>query len=115
MAGIIPAIFLFGYRYTYENPLFYQAYFRIENFINNPRSGGYNLTSPSAVSRWDLANISIKTFEAEPLFGMGGPREYNPFIGRHSSFFDSLAIYGLIGGGGALWPFCGRGGAQHGA
>jgi len=102
VAGIISAIALFGYQYTHDNPLFFQAYFRIENFIRNPKSGGYDLRDPIAVSRWELAQISIRTFQAEPLLGMGGPRDYNPFIGRHSSFFDTLAIYGLLGGGGAL-------------
>jgi O-antigen ligase len=100
LAVIIPIIFLLGYRYSHNNPLFYQAYSRIDTFVQDPRSGGYNTFG--AVSRWDLANISIKTFRAEPLFGMGGPRAYNPFIGGHSSFFDSLAIYGLLGGGAAI-------------
>jgi len=91
-----------GYQYTRNNPLFYQAYSRIQNFINDPQSGGYDLNIPGVYSRWYLAEISFETFQAKPLFGMGGPREYNPFIGGHSSFFDSLAIYGILGGGGAL-------------
>lgn len=102
VGGIVSTIGVFGYQYAQDNPLFYQAYFRIENFIRNPESGGYDLRIPTVTSRWDLAGISISTFQAEPLFGIGGPREYNPFIGGHSSFFDSLAIYGILGGGGAL-------------
>jgi hypothetical protein len=98
---MISAIGALGYQYTYDNPLFAPAYYRIENFIHDPESGGYTGVSRSA-SRWYLAEISIHTFQAEPLVGMGGPREYNPYIGGHSSLFDSLAIYGLLGGGGAL-------------
>ncbi len=102
VGGIISAIGMVGHQYTQDNPLFYQAYFRIQNFVRNPESGGYDLRNPAVMSRWDLAEISIRTFQAEPLFGMGGPRDYNAFIGGHSSFFDNLAIYGTLGGGGAL-------------
>lgn len=98
---VISAVILFGYQATYDNPLFSQAYYRIENFIRNPQSGGY-IGSSSSASRWYLAEISINTFQSEPFLGTGGPREYNPYIGGHSSFFDSLAIYGLFGGGGAF-------------
>lgn len=101
LALLLPTAAIAGYQYTHENPLFYQAYSRIENFIQDPQSGGYAGESLSA-SRWYLAEISIKTFQSEPLVGMGGPREYNPFIGGHSSLFDSLAIYGVLGGGGAI-------------
>lgn len=101
LAGVLPIFLLLGYRYTQNNPLFQSSYLRIENFVRDPESGGY-LGISNGVSRWYLAEISFKTFQTAPLTGMGGPREYNPYIGQHSSFFDSLAIYGLLGGGGAL-------------
>ena len=103
IAVLLPTTAIAGYQYTQDNPLFYEAYSRIENFLQDPQSGGY-VGEPLSASRWYLAEISIKTFQNEPLVGMGGPREYNPFIGGHSSFFDNLAIYGVLGGGGA---FCG--------
>ena len=99
--GIIVAIVLLGYQYTRHNPLFASAYSRVENFMRDPTSGGYRV-SEIAGSRWYLAEISIKSFQAAPIFGMGGIPANNPFVGGHSSFFDSLGIYGLLGGGGAL-------------
>ena len=58
------------------------------------------------LSRIDLASLSLKTFSENFVFGVGG--DYINFagdfdlveesgIGHHSSFFDFLARYGLVG------------------
>lgn len=90
------------YHYTHENPLFAASYYRIENFLADPQGGGYT-SHERAGSRWLLADISLNSFLSEPLFGMGGGSiRYSPYVGGHSSVFDSLGAYGLLGGGGAL-------------
>lgn len=99
MLGIVAFV---SYQFTYDNPLFTPAYDRIENFLLDPTSGGYTGANVE-VSRWYLAEISLRSFEAEPLLGMGGGNtRYSEFVGGHSSLFDTLGSYGLLGGGGAL-------------
>jgi len=99
--GIILIIALLGYQLTRYNPLFASSYYRVENFIRDPTSGGYRV-GDAGDSRWYLAEMSIQSFRAAPIFGMGGIPTNNPYLGGHSSFFDSLGLYGLLGGGGAL-------------
>lgn len=91
-----------GYQLTYDSPFLTPAYSRLENVLLDPESGGY-VGATRESSRWYLAEISLRSFEAEPLFGMGGgSTRYSEFVGGHSSFLDSLGSYGLLGGGGAL-------------
>ncbi len=88
--------------FTYQNPIFNDAYSRIVNFVNDPTSGGY-LRPTDNSSRWYLGLRSLDSFFSEPFFGPGGGNtRYNPNVGGHSSLFDSLGAYGLFGGGGAL-------------
>jgi len=101
-AIVIIIISYYTYQFTANNTLFSDAYTRIENFINDPTSGGYS-GSDLDDSRWYLNEISIASFQANPLFGMGGgSTRTSPFVGGHSSMFDSLGVYGLFGGGGAF-------------
>jgi hypothetical protein len=98
---IIIAAFL-GYQYTQHNAYLISAYSRIINVFQNPMSGGYSGGSISS-SRWYKAETSIDSFVNNPLFGSGGGNiRYSEVVGGHSSFFDSLGAYGLLGGGGAL-------------
>jgi hypothetical protein len=101
IVGILVAGLVF-YRYTQDSPLFDAGYDRIENFLEDPQGGGY-VGQSRASSRVFLAEISINSFLAKPWFGMGGGSiRYSPYVGGHSSFFDSLGAYGLWGGGGAF-------------
>lgn len=102
---LIVAIMVVGllvYRYTKDSPLFADSYYRIENFLIDPQGGGY-VGPTRASSRVFLAELSINSFLTKPLFGMGGGSiRISPYVGGHSSVFDSLGAYGLLGGGGAL-------------
>jgi hypothetical protein len=101
---IIGSTTLFAYTFTHDNPLLAPAYYRLGNLIEDPTSGGYS-GSDRETSRWALAVISLRSFEEEPFFGMGGGSiRTSGFVGGHSSALDSLGAYGLLGGGGA---FCG--------
>lgn len=104
ISGFVIAISFLGYRLGYDNPFLAPAQSRLETFINDPESGGY-LASNRSGSRWYLAEISIHSFQTEPIWGNGGSPVRNPYVGGHSSLFDNLAIYGLLGGGGALCSF----------
>ena len=102
ISGVLAFAVLVGYQYTYDNPLLTPAYDRIVTFLLDPTSGGYTGANVE-VSRWYLAEISLRSFEAEPVWGMGGGNtRYSEFVGGHSSLFDALGSYGLFGGGGAL-------------
>lgn len=96
--GLLILLGFFGYRLSNGNPLFSSSYDRIINFLIDPVSGGYSQYS-GGVSRWKLAEISINSFFQEPIWGIGGPSDINSKIGGHSSFFDSLGLYGILGGG----------------
>jgi hypothetical protein len=101
---IIISISLFAYRFTRDNPLLVQAYYRLDNFLEDPTSGGYSGGDIEG-SRWLLAEISLQSFQEDPFFGMGGgSTRTSQLVGGHSSLLDSLGAYGLLGGGGA---FCG--------
>jgi hypothetical protein len=102
VAVILLGLLYSGYQLTSSNPLFSDAYTRITNFISDPTSGGYSGRDFS-VSRWYLDLISIESFRASPLLGMGGgSTRYSPYVGGHSSLLDSLGAYGVLGGGGAF-------------
>ena len=101
IVGIMAAGLLF-YRYTQDSPLFAESYYRIENLLVDPQGGGY-IGQTRASSRVYLAELSINSFLAKPWVGMGGGSiRISPYVGGHSSVFDSLGAYGLLGGGGAL-------------
>jgi hypothetical protein len=101
IVGTIIMVVLIGYKYFNSSPLITSASTRINTALIDPTSGGYVIGS-GGISRWFLAEDSIKSFESSPLFGVGGIATNNPLVGGHSSFFDSLGLYGLFGGGGAL-------------
>ena len=99
---IILGSVVLGYSATRDNPLFGASYSRIENLLTNFEGGGY-AGNNVAVSRVLLADISIKSFLAEPFLGMGGGSiRLSPYVGGHSLFLDNFGAYGLLGGGGAF-------------
>jgi hypothetical protein len=99
---VIIAMGVLFYIYTRDNSLYAASYSRINYFLVDPLGGGYSAQERS-VSRVILAQVSINSFLGEPLLGMGTGSTYNnPYLGGHSSFFDSLGAYGLLGGGGAF-------------
>jgi hypothetical protein len=104
---IISIVLIGGSILIYQNtkglPYFTGAYSRITNVIKNPQSGGYDKQSAVTGSRWTLAEKSVTLFLSNPLFGDGGSPRYNPKSGGHSSFFDTLACFGILGGGGAIF------------
>ena len=99
--GIVGMAGFYGYGIARENPLFSPAISRIANVIADPTSGGYEGHDLEG-SRWDKAVISTAVFLKHPLWGGGGGSMVNnPNLGGHSTFFDCLGAYGLLGGGGA--------------
>jgi len=81
-----------------EDSRFASIQWRFSNMIEDPRGGGYSVEG----SRFDLAKISWRTFKDSPFFGCGGTFMDNPGSGGHQAVIDYLAIYGLLGGGGAF-------------
>lgn len=91
-----------AYDYTKDNPLFDAFFSRTTNVIADPTSGGYDERNRDE-SRYEKNLISYNSFIENPLLGNGsGNIRYNKLVGGHSSFFDSLAAYGVFGGGGAF-------------
>jgi len=85
-----------------SNPLLRDVNSRLIRAYQDPTSGGYN-QHYGTESRWFLAQKSIDSFLDNPLFGAGGGSiRHSTYVGGHSSFFDSLGGYGLLGGGGAF-------------
>ncbi len=74
---------------------------RFAKFVENPEGGGYTVEQ----SRFKLVDISNETIRKQPLFGCGGTYLDNPKTGGHHAFFDFLALYGILGGGGAFAAF----------
>lgn len=92
-----------GFWITRDNPLLAPAYMRLINVTEDPTSGGYSGKAADEGSRWMLAKISISSFADAPIWGKArGAISLSRYVGGHSSFFDSLGGYGLLGGGGAL-------------
>lgn len=48
-------------------------------------------------SRWPLMLNSLQTFLTEPFFGHGLLEPDYSFVGQHSFFFDTAAVFGLVG------------------
>lgn len=83
-------------------PILSPIYYRLENLLADPTSGGYSGMDLDQ-SRWKKAKLSVDSFIQNPLFGMGtGNTRTNESGGGHSSLLDTLGGYGLLGGGGAL-------------
>ncbi len=74
---------------------------RFKNFVETPEGGGYDAEH----SRFLLVFISLDTFRKHPLFGCGGTYLANSKMGGHQALFDFLALYGILGGGGAFVMF----------
>jgi hypothetical protein len=91
------------YQNTKTLTYFTGSYSRITTFISNPQSGGYSPDLAAQGSRWMLAKKSYALFLTNPFFGDGGSPRYNPNNGGHSSFIDTLAVFGILGGGGAIF------------
>ncbi|WP_129127753.1 hypothetical protein [Geomonas oryzae] len=89
-----------GYIATRDNPLLGNAYYKLSNVVDDPKSGGYRGRDAEEGSRWMLSGISINSFLEAPLFGRarGGVRN-STYLGGHSSIFDYLGGYGMLGGG----------------
>lgn len=101
-AGMLFYSLIIIYDLTYDMPIFRGFYYRFENVILDPTSGGYSGLDRSE-SRWDKNLLSIKEFNDSPVFGNNnGLVRVNNKLGGHSSFFDSLGAYGIFGGAGAL-------------
>lgn len=104
LGSIICLTGLLAFTFTQDSPYLASAYYRLGNFISDPTTGGYSRGDLEG-SRWYLAANSLGSFQEKPFFGMGGGSiRTSKFVGGHSSAFDSLGGYGLLGGGGA---FCG--------
>jgi hypothetical protein len=103
-AGVFLLLGSYCYEITRDDIYFASFYYRVENLINDPTSGGYS-GADMALSRYDLDRISIQSFLTEPVFGVGGSLYNNTNLGGHSSLFDFLGAYGLLGGGGAFILF----------
>jgi hypothetical protein len=74
---------------------------RFSKFIEDPSGGGYEVEN----SRFNLIYISLATIREDPWFGCGGSYLMNTKTGGHHSIADFLALYGVIGGGGAFILF----------
>ncbi len=85
-----------------QSPLTVDVQSRIARAWQDPTSGGYG-EKYADQSRWYLAQESFNTFRTHPFFGEGeGSIRKSKFVGGHSSFFDMLGFYGLLGGAGAF-------------
>lgn len=86
-----------------DTPLMAPTVEKVERLWEDPISGGYSHRDAEKGSRWVLAAHSFDAFCQSPLFGSGsGSIRYSEVVGGHSSLFDMLAFYGLLGGGGAF-------------
>lgn len=74
---------------------------RFKNIIDNPEGGGYSVEQ----SRFNLARVSWATFKRHPLIGCGSTYMDNLHTGGHQAVVDFLALYGILGGGGAFIAF----------
>ena len=77
---------------------------KVARVLQDPTSGGYETEGHiTETSRWFQAKRSFDTFLEHPIFGGGsGPYQNSKVVGGHSSLFDLLGFYGLLGGGGAF-------------
>jgi hypothetical protein len=102
--------FLINFFLSTSNNMFSDVQYRFTNFIENPFSGGYEEEDGEfSISRFILMKFSWNSFLKNPFFGGGGNFRtdmYSNIAGGHSSFVDSLAILGILGGGGSLILFC---------
>jgi hypothetical protein len=96
------SILLISY-YTYsnikQNSLLIGSSEKIENAFRDPTSGGLNNTQSKSNSRWIISKKSFNTFLMNPIFGVGNGTRLNKYLGGHSSLFDLLGAFGILGGG----------------
>jgi hypothetical protein len=102
IVALLMSTTIYAYNFSRDIAVLGSVYYRVDNFLEDPTSGGYSGVDLDQ-SRWDKILFSISSFNQAPLLGMGeGSLRSNRFVGGHSSMFDSLGGYGLLGGGGAL-------------
>jgi len=59
----------------------------------------YHLLNIATSGRWGVFEISIKSFQKSPIYGMGYSWNIvNPVSSLHSSILDNLAYFGLLSG-----------------
>jgi len=79
----------------------FSAFSKITTLLSAFVSGGSEDSSAmlelGSSSRWSLMLKSLHTFLAEPVFGHGLVDKDYSFVGQHSFFFDTAAVFGLIG------------------
>jgi hypothetical protein len=77
------------------------AFWKLSTFLIAIFSGGSPDSSAmlelGSSSRWSLMLKSLQTFFAEPVLGHGLLQQDYAFVGQHSFFFDTAAVFGLIG------------------
>lgn len=79
----------------------FSAFSKLSVFLSAVFSGGSQDSSAmlelGSSSRWSLMIKSLQTFLAEPVFGHGLLQQDYSFVGQHSFFFDTAAVFGLVG------------------
>lgn len=79
----------------------FSAFSKISALATAVFSGGSQDSSAmlelGSSSRWSLMLKSLQTFLAEPVLGHGLAEHDYSAVGQHSFFFDTAAVFGLIG------------------
>jgi hypothetical protein len=79
----------------------FSAFAKISALASAVFSGGSQDSSEmlelGSSSRWSLMLKSLQTFLAEPVLGHGLTEHDYSVVGQHSFFFDTAAVFGLVG------------------
>ena len=79
----------------------FSAFWKISTLVSAVISGGSQdstaMLELGSSSRWSLMMKSWQTFLSEPLLGHGLPDLDYSAVGQHSFFFDTAAVFGLVG------------------
>jgi len=79
----------------------FSAFWKISTLASAVISGGSEdstaMLELGSSSRWSLMMKSWQTFLSEPLLGHGLPDLNYSAVGQHSFFFDTAAVFGLVG------------------
>jgi hypothetical protein len=79
----------------------FSAFWKISTLASAVISGGSEdstaMLELGSSSRWSLMMRSWQTFLSEPLLGHGLPDSGYSAVGHHSFFFDTAAVFGLVG------------------
>jgi hypothetical protein len=79
----------------------FSAFWKVSTLASAVISGGSQdsvaMLEVGSSSRWSLMMKSWQTFLSEPLLGHGLPEMDYSAVGQHSFFFDTAAIFGLVG------------------